>query len=282
MDCVISGFSLIGDDVLVTTQLTDVDVALAAAAAGARVVRASYGGRLTRQAKSGLDFATNADIEAERAILEVIAAARPDDAWVGEETGAGGGSGSRRWLVDPLCGTLNFAAQTPLVAVNVALVDGSDTLACASADPISGETFWTGMQGAFVRRDGADEPIRPSSQSRLVDVNCDGPEARPFLGPQLLGDAAFRAAFGPRVVSTTLAVAWVATGRRAAYVSDGAFADNVHFAAGIGLCRSAGCVVSDLAGDALNAHRGLIVAADSEIHERLVDIIGPHLAALER
>ena len=273
---------LIGHDGPVTTQLTDLDVALAAAAAGARVVRASYGGRLTRHAKSGLDFATNADLDAERAILEVIAAARPDDARVGEETGARDGSGSRRWLVDPLCGTLNFAAQTPLVAVNVALVDGSETLACASADPISGETFWAGTQGAFVRRGGADEPIRPSSQSRLVDVNCDGPETLPFLGPQLLGDAAFRAAFGPRVMSTTLAVAWVATGRRAAYVSDGTFVDNVHFAAGIGLCRSSGCVVSDLAGDALNTRHGLIVAADSEVHEQLVALIGPHLAAMER
>ena len=270
----------IGNDGLVTTQLTDLEVALAAAEAGARVVRAAYGTGLTRHAKSGLDFATNADLDAERAILDVIASARPKDARVGEESGVGGGTGSRRWLVDPLCGTLNFAAQTPLVAVNVALMNGADALACVSADPISGETFWADSQGAFMRRNGADDPIRPSSRSRLVDVNCDGPADRPFVGPQLLADASFRTAFGPRVLSTTLAVAWVAAGRRAAYVSDGSFVDNVHFAAGIGLCRSAGCVVTDLAGDELNSGRGLIVAADREVPDRLVAIIGPHLAAL--
>ena len=263
-----------------TTQLTDLDVALAAAEAGAHVVRAAYGGTLSRHAKSGLDFATNADLDAEQAIVEIIAAARPHDARIGEETGASSGVGSRRWLIDPLCGTLNFAAQTPLVAVNVALMDGSDTLACVSADPLSGETFWADTRGAFVRRDGADHRIRPSSQSRLVDVNCEGPSDRPFLGPQLLADAAFRAVFGPRVLSTTLAVVWVAAGRRAAYVSDGAFTDNVHFAAGMGVCRTAGCVVSDLAGEAVHAGRGLIVAADRDVHERLVAIIGPHLAAL--
>jgi myo-inositol-1(or 4)-monophosphatase len=82
------------------------------------------------------------------------------------------------------------------------------------------------------------------------------------------------------VTSTTLAVAWVAAGRRAAYVSDGAFVDNVHFAAGVGLCRSAGCVVSDLAGGALNTSRGLIVAADLDVHEQLVDLVRPHLAAV--
>jgi myo-inositol-1(or 4)-monophosphatase len=253
------------------------------------MIRAAYGGILTTHAKADLDFATNADLDAERAILEVIAAARPDDGLKGEETGTHGVSGSRRWLVDPLCGTLNFAAQTPLVAVNVALVDGSDdrdmeavTLACASADPLSGETFWACPQGAFVRRGGVDKPLRPTSRSRLVDVNCDGPSDRPIVGPQLIADARLRAEFGPRVVSTTLALAWVAAGRRAAYVSDGTFVDNVHFAAGIEVCRGAWCIVTDFAGDPVTSGRGLIVAADTEVHERLVDIIQPHLARIAR
>jgi hypothetical protein len=111
-----------------------------------------------------------------------------------------------------------------------------------------------------------------------VGRDCDGPIDRPFLGPQLLTDPAFRSAFGPRVMSTTLAVAWVAAGRRAGYVSDGLFVENVHYAAGIALCRSAGCVVTDLAGQPLEDGRGLIIAANDETHQRLVDIIRPHLA----
>lgn len=63
-----------------------------------------------------------------------------------------------------------------------------------------------------------------------MDINCDGPLDRPFVGPQLIVDPAFRAGFGPRVISSTLALAWVAAGGRAAYVSDGTFVDNVHFA----------------------------------------------------
>lgn len=257
---------------------SDMEVALAAAAAGASVVRSAYGAEPTRYAKAGGDFSTDADLNAERAILEVIEAARPADTRVGEETGKAGGSDARRWLVDPLCGTLNFAAQTPLVAVNVALVAGSSTLACVSADPIAGEYFWTDGHHSFLRRGGSDQPLCPSAVSRLVDINCDGPVDRPFLGPQLIADPAFRAAFGPRVLSTTLAVAWVAAGRRAAYISDGFFADNLHFAAGIAVCRRAGCVITDLAGEPLNTGRGLIVAADTETHRCLLEIIQPHLA----
>jgi myo-inositol-1(or 4)-monophosphatase len=255
------------------------EVALAAAKAGVEVVRTAYGTKLTRHAKSDYDFATDADLDAERAILGIIEAARPEDTRVGEESGRTGTSSRRQWLVDPLCGTLNFAAQTPLVAVNVALLDEeARTVACVSADPISNEFFWADSGGAFVRRDRSDEALTPSTQSRLVDVNCDGPIDRPFLGPQLMADPAFRSAFGPRVMSTTLAVAWVAAGRRTGYVSDGIFVENVHYAAGIALCRRAGCVVTDLAGEPLEDGRGLIIAADVETHRRLVDIIRPHLA----
>ena len=260
-------------------QRSDMEVALAAAQAGAEVVRAAYGTDMTRHPKSGSDFATDADLEAEHAILGVIESARPTDTRIGEESGSTGTSSARRWLVDPLCGTLNFAAQTPLVAVNVALLqEDKSTVACVSADPIANEFFWADDRGAFLRRGGSDEALTPSTQSRLVDINCDGPIDRPFLGPQLLADPAFRSAFGPRVMSTTLAVAWVAAGRRAGYVSDGLFVDNVHYTAGIALCRSAGCVITDLTGEPLEEGRGLIIAADDETHQRLVDIIHPHLA----
>lgn len=263
-----------------TAVSRDVEIALAAVGAGAATVRAAYGQALSVHAKSGIDFATNADIEAERAILDVISAALPDDAVEGEETGRSGGtSTTRRWLVDPLCGTLNFAAQTPLMAVNVALIDGARTVAAAAADPIAGEVFWTDGEQAMLRdAGGTDSAISPSAESRLVDVNCDGALDRPFLGAQVM-DAAFRAAFGPRVMSTTLAVAWVAAGRRAGYISDGRFVDNVHFAAGIELCRAAGCIVTDFSGVDVGIGRGLLIGADAPTHRQLLSIVAPHVEA---
>lgn len=82
------------------------------------------------------------------------------------------------------------------------------------------------------------------------------------------------------MLSTTLAVAWVAAGRRAAYVSDGLFVDNVHFAAGIALCEAAGCVVTNLAGEPVGKGRGLIVAAYETTHAHLVEIVRPHLVSV--
>jgi myo-inositol-1(or 4)-monophosphatase len=76
------------------------------------------------------------------------------------------------------------------------------------------------------------------------------------------------------VLSSTLAIAWVAAGRRAAYVTDGDMRDNVHFAAGIALCQAAGCVVTGLHGEPpLTEARGLLAAADPATHNNLLRLI---------
>ncbi|GAA1770811.1 inositol monophosphatase family protein [Nocardioides hankookensis] len=254
--------------------MDDAELAVAAAEAGAAVVRAHYGAEVEHFAKSATDFATTADVEAERAIVAVLREARPDDAVLGEESGLTGVAAPRTWLVDPLCGTLNFAVTTPLLATNVALRVGDRVEAAASADPIAREVFWTDGTGAWCRTVAGDARLRPSADSALVDVNLDvvHPDPGRFRPAALLGHPDFRARYGGRVFSTTLALAWVAAGRRAAYVTDGRFTDNVHFAAGIAICRAAGCVVTDLRGEAVDSPggSGLVVTADHATHDHLL------------
>ncbi|GAA2087089.1 inositol monophosphatase family protein [Kitasatospora saccharophila] len=263
--------------------MTDADLARRAAELGARVVRDRPWEDIARQDKGGGDFATAVDVEAERAVLGLLRRERPEDAFTGEEGGSSGAAGAaRRWLVDPLCGTLNFAVGTHLVAVNVALREHGRTTAAATADPYTGETYWTDGTAAHLRRDsrdgrdGRDTPLRPSADSRLVDLNLDPPypNAPALRVARLLTDPEFESAFRPRVVSSTLAVAWVAAGRRAAYLTDGHLADSVHFAAGIALCQAAGCTVTDLRGAPVHSGGGgLIAAADPETHARLLELV---------
>ena len=262
-------------------MINDGELAIAAARAGAAVVRSRYGAPLARFEKGPGDFATAADLEAEQAILDVLRSARPADAVTGEESGSTGvGDNGRRWLVDPLCGTLNFAARTMLVAVNVALRTDAGITVAATADPFADEVFWTTGAGAYVRRDGVDEELTPSAESRLVDVNLDPtfPNAPGFQAVRLLAEPGFVEQFRPRVVSTTLAVAWVAAGRRAGYVTDGDLRDSVHFASGIALCRAAGCVLTDLQGRPPHTGAGgLVVAADRETHAVLLALVDNQL-----
>ncbi|MFI5909807.1 inositol monophosphatase family protein [Dactylosporangium sp. NPDC051541] len=245
--------------------LTDAEIAVTAAEAGAAVVRARFGTDVGRVDKGGGDFATAADLEAEAAILDVLRAARPGDAIAGEESGrTGPPDAARTWLVDPLCGTLNFAAGTMAVAVNVALRASGRTVTAAVADPFSRQVYST--EGA----------LTPSAHTTLVDLNLDPPypNAPAIRVAGLLTDPAFEARFRPRVLSTTLALAWVATGRRAAYLTDGDLRGSVHFAAGIALCAAAGCVVTDLrGGPVLSGAGGLLAAADAATHAALLAML---------
>ena len=114
-----------------------------------------------------------------------------------------------------------------------------------------------------------------------MDVNLDAPfpNAGRFRSVALLAEDGFTAQFRPRVVSTTLALAWVAAGRRAAYVTDGDMRDSVHFASGIALCEAAGCVVTDIFGRPVGTGTGgLVAAADHETHANVLELIGRQLA----
>ncbi|GAB1639865.1 hypothetical protein KRMM14A1259_02880 [Krasilnikovia sp. MM14-A1259] len=163
-----------------------------------------------------------------------------------------------------------------LCSVNVALQDRASVTVAASADPFTGEVFWTDGTAAYLRGAGVDERLAPSAESRLVDVNLDPPfpHKDAFLAARMLADDGFIEQFRPRMVSTTLAVAWVATGRRAANVTDGHLRDSVHFTAGIALCQAAGCVVTGIDGQPLHTGRGgLVVAADEPTHATLLALV---------
>ena len=129
--------------------MTDVETAILVAEAGAEVARRRFGTSLERLDKGAGDFATNADVEAEKAMLTLLQEQRPEDRVLGEERGESG-SGPRTWLVDPLCGTLNYAVRMRVAAVNVALMAGGKFIAAAVADPFSREVFFADGRSAFV------------------------------------------------------------------------------------------------------------------------------------
>ncbi|MFV0319965.1 MAG: inositol monophosphatase family protein [Microbacterium sp.] len=86
------------------------------------------------------DIVTEADREVELLIRERLAEARPDDGFLGEESGAAPGltgASGVTWVVDPIDGTVNYAFGIPVYAVSIAAVTGDP-------DP----AHWTGLAGA--------------------------------------------------------------------------------------------------------------------------------------
>lgn len=261
--------------------VTDAEVALLAAEAGAAVVRRLYRTDVAHHLKVGTDFATDADLEAESVIRAILTEQRPEDAQLGEEHGASGPDSARRWLVDPLCGTRNFGAGLPLISTNVALSESGDLTAAASAECVGDETYWTDGGSAWVRRGDQDTALHPDTSSLMVAFNLEVDDAGRRRASDVMADPRFFETYQPRVTSSTLALAWVAAGRHAAYVTEGDLRDNVHFAPGVSLCRASGCVVTDLdggpvdtgAGPAGRGRGGLVAASDPATHADLLALM---------
>lgn len=111
---------------------------------------------------------TIADRECESLIRQQILERCPDDAILGEEEGAReAGSGSRRkWIVDPIDGTYNFARGIPIFSVLLALEVDGEVVAGVVHNPACPETFYA-EKGAGAFRNG--ERLQVSNISRLED-----------------------------------------------------------------------------------------------------------------
>jgi myo-inositol-1(or 4)-monophosphatase len=120
---------------------TELDVAIAAARAAGKLLLDRFEQELVVESKgSAIDLVTVADREAEAEIVARLRDAFPGDAILAEESGASGGGG-RRWIVDPLDGTTNFAHRFPHFSVSIALYRGAEPILGVVFDPNRDECF---------------------------------------------------------------------------------------------------------------------------------------------
>ena len=104
----------------------------------AETLRAMRGRALEVSRKELRDVVTEADLASERIVLDGIRALMPDAAIVSEEAGSSGGKGGARWFVDPLDGTVNYAAGLPWFSVTMAYQEDGRTRAGVVNAPRAG------------------------------------------------------------------------------------------------------------------------------------------------
>ena len=111
------------------------------------------------------DMVTEMDHASEVLLRDRLLGARPDDAFLGEETGELAGTSGVRWVVDPLDGTTNYLYGHPGFNVSVAAEDGDGTIVGVVVDALLADTF-TASRGGGARRNGV--PIACSSASQAA------------------------------------------------------------------------------------------------------------------
>ena len=213
----------------------------AARAAGAILLERFGSERaLDRTKSSPTDLVSEADLLAEKAIRDVLAARAPDDAIMGEEGADTAGTSGRRWIVDPLDGTVNFVFGIPQWAVSVAC----EGVAGVVFDPCRDELFVAADGNATLN----DAPLRASRREDLASALVA--TGFGYESSVRAGQAQVVARLLPlvrdirRAGSAALDLAWTAAGRLDAFYERGVKPWDI--AAGELLCSAAGLEVRRL------------------------------------
>ncbi len=105
-------------------DMPELSVAEEAARAGGVVVSRYFREGIAMRTKDVANLVSDADLEAEHAVVDVIRRTYPDHEILAEETHDGDVTAEHLWIVDPLDGTNNFAHKIPQFAVSVAYYRG--------------------------------------------------------------------------------------------------------------------------------------------------------------
>ena len=220
------------------------------------------------------DVFTEADLNAEQAVRDLLCGAHPAFGFLGEEGGLKPGSDPHHvWIVDPLDGTTNFLTGSPLFAVNIALARDGEVIAGVTYAPAMDETFHAETGGGAWLN---DQRIRISTRATLMQaVLAVGiPFATKPLHDQFRAEMerlTTRVSGIRRLGAGALDMAWVACGRHDAYWEQTVSAWDM--AAGVVIVREAGGIVTDTAGGHLDLIGGTMLASTPAIHGDLVEAL---------
>ena len=203
--------------------------------------------------KGPTDFVSNADIKAEKIIIEELKKAKPNYSILSEENGYEEQRDKKNtWVIDPIDGTINFLHGIPHFAISIALKSNEEIISGLIFDPIKNEMFYAEKNnGAFLN----NHRIRVSKKNQINEclfVTGGKINFEPDISYRKSGCAA-------------LDMAYLACGRY-----DGYFQYDLNLwdiAAGLILVKEAGGLIEEI--DMAQTKKLKIVASTPDINSKL-------------
>jgi myo-inositol-1(or 4)-monophosphatase len=225
--------------------------------------------------KQGNDFATEVDLAIERQVV----AALQEQTGIGvhgEEFGGEPIDSELVWVLDPIDGTFNYAAGSPMAAILLGLLHNGVPVAGLTWLPFMGQRY-TALAGGPVRDGGVvlpplDAPTLADSIVGIQTFNIDSRGRFPGrYRAEVLANLSRECSRVRMHGATGVDLAYVAAGILSAAIS---FGHHIwDHAAGVALVRAAGGVVTDLAGAPWTAESKSGLAAAPGVHARMLEIV---------
>ena len=205
--------------------------------------------------KGPTDFVSNADLKAEKIIIEELKKARPYYSIISEEDGSEKNKDKNNtWIIDPIDGTTNFLHGIPHFAISIALKSNDEIVSGLIYDPIKDEMFYAEKDnGAFLN----NQRIRVSKKKEINScLFATGGYSKVKIDLPIRWSG-----------SAALDMAYVASGRY-----DGYFQNDLNLwdiAAGIIILKEAGGMINEI--DVSKNEKIQIRASSMAINDKLLE-----------
>jgi len=259
--------------------MKEMDLALKTAIHAARLaggIQRDYAGKninvTSKNTRS--DLVTEVDIKCEEAIISAIKEVFPDHGALAEEKGEyAAASGNRRWIIDPLDGTVNYAHGFPVYCSSVALEADGEVVVGAVYDPVRDEMFHAFLGGGAWLN---GKQIHASTTAQLGDSLLA--TGFPYtIRTEALNNLRQFSAFAMRAQAirrpgaAALDLCYVACGRL-----EGFWEFHLKpwdMAAGALIVTEAGGTVSSDLGASFSVYKPAVVASNGHIHHQMIDTL---------
>ena len=220
------------------------------------------------------DFVTSADKRTEKILIEEIQKAHPEHGIITEETGIINKSNvEKKWIIDPIDGTMNFLNGIPQFAISIAYEEKGEIICGVIFNPILNEMFVAEKgNGAYLN----NSRIRVSNKKKIKNalLVTGGPKGNSKIKNKIFSEyinVSNNVSNVRKFGSAALDMAYVACGR-----FDGYWQRELNYwdvAAGIIILKEAGGLINFFEDDENNPLKKNIIACNSNIHNELLDLI---------
>ncbi|MCI4676005.1 inositol monophosphatase family protein [Candidatus Mycolicibacterium alkanivorans] len=225
--------------------------------------------------KKGNDFATEVDLAIERQVVVALESATGIGVH-GEEFGGADLDSPLVWVLDPIDGTFNYAAGSPMAAILLGLLRDGEPVAGLTWLPFTDQRYSAVLGGPLYFNGVAQPRIGRGDIAQCVigvgTFNVDWRGRFPGRYRLAVLENLSRVCSKLRMHGATgIDMAYVGAGILGGAIS---FGDHIwDHAAGVALVRAAGGVVTDLSGAQWTATSRSALAAAPGVHEHIMEIL---------